>query len=513
MESFDVSNRSFAAAMSADVHQVLREHLLRMDGQEDLCFALWTPSEGGERLTVLIHTVLLPEPDERQVHGNVSYNPRYLRRACDEAMRVGCGIALLHSHPAGRGWQGMSDDDIKAEQRCAGPAGALTGLPFVGLTIAGDEHWSARVWTHQGGRVYQPQACRAVRVVGTRLVSSFYDRLVPSPVFREQLRRTISVWGEENHAKLARLRIGIVGLGSVGSIVAESLARMGMTDLVLIDFDTVEYVNLDRLVIATEADVGRLKVEVAQERIERVATAAHVCIRGVPFSVAEAEGYRAALDCDVIFSCVDRARPRHILNHLAYAHLIPVIDGGIQVRFKFNRFSGVDWQLQTAGPERACLQCLGTYDPADVSTEEAGLMDDPSYIAGLGAKQIRRNENVFPFATNLASLEVLQLVALVTGIGGIGDFGVQRYRYVPGIVQSDVKRRCDEGCEQRELVAHGDRHFSLIGRDLAAEQARSEHRFKLEARLTSSTTSATSTICLHSSSTTPDHGSSVAMSP
>lgn len=477
-------NRAFAAAMSADVHRVLRTQLLREDGQEDLCFALWTPSVGEERMTALIHTVLLPERGERQVHGNTSYNPQYLRRACEEAMRMGCGLALLHSHPDGRGWQGMSEDDVEAERRCAGPAGGLTGLPFVGLTLAGDEHWSGRVWTYQGGRVYQPQPCSVVRVVGKRLVPSFYDRLVPRPAFREQLRRTISVWGEENHAQLARLRIGVVGLGSVGSMVAESLARMGMTDFVLIDFDVVEYVNLDRLVIATEADVGRLKVEVAQERIERVATAAGVRVRGVPYSVVEPEGYRAALDCDVLFSCVDRARPRHILNHLAYAHMISVIDGGIQVRFKRERFSGVDWQLQTAGPERACLQCLGTYDPADVSTEEAGMMDDPSYLAGLDTERVRRNENVFPFASNLASLEVMQLIALVTGIGGIDDFGVQRYRYVPGIMQADVERACDHSCEQPESVGEGDRHFSLMGRDLTAERARSEHRLQRALRIT-----------------------------
>lgn len=484
MECFDVSDQSLAAAMSAAVHQVLREHLLRRDGQEDLCFALWTPSKGEARITALIHTVLLPTPGERQVHGNVSYNPAYLRRACDEALRLGCGVALLHSHPAGRGWQGMSDDDIEAERRCAGPAGALTSLPFVGLTIAGDEHWSARAWVHRGGRVYQPQPCSSVRVVGKRLTPWFYDRQIPRPAFREQLRRTISVWGEENHAQLARLRVGVVGLGSVGSMVAESLARMGMTDLVLIDFDAVEYVNLDRLVIATEADVGRLKVDVAKERIEHVATAAAIQVRGVPYSVVEPEGYRAALDSDVIFCCVDRARPRHVLNHLAYAHLVPVIDGGIQVRFKRDRFNGVDWQLQTAGPDRGCLQCLGTYDPADVSTEEAGLVDDPSYIAGLGPDRARRNENVFPFAANLASLEILQLVALVTGIGGIDDFGVQRYRYLPGILQADVERRCEGGCGQHDLVGHGDRHFTLMGRDLAAERARTERATRQVASLT-----------------------------
>jgi hypothetical protein len=189
--------------------------------------------------------------------------------------------------------------------------------------------------------------------------------------------------------------------------------------------------------------------------------------------VVEEQGYRAALDCDMIFSCVDRPRARHVLNHIAYGHLIPVIDGGIAVRFKSGGFSGVDWQLQTVGPGRPCLECLGTYDQADVSTEAAGKLDDPSYLKGLPADhRFKRNENVFPFAANLASLEVMQLVALVTGAAGITDFGVQRYRYQPGILEQLERKACHPWCDRDRHVGEGDRHFTLMGRDAVAEQRR-----------------------------------------
>jgi molybdopterin/thiamine biosynthesis adenylyltransferase len=248
---------------------------------------------------------------------------------------------------------------------------------------------------------------------------------------------------------------------------------MGLQRFVLIDFDRVESHNRDRLVVATGADIGRLKVEVAEERIRAAATAAGIEVRGVPFSVVEEEGYRAALDCDVLFSCVDRPRPRSVIDHFAFAHLIPAIDGGIQVRFKHGRFSGVDWQLQTVGPGRACLECLGAYNPADVSTEVAGKLDDPSYLAGLPADhRFKQNENVFPFAANLASLEVMQLIALVTGAAGITDFGVQRFRYVPGILEQQGAGQCLQGCDRSELLGQGDRHFTLVGSDLAAVASR-----------------------------------------
>jgi len=464
-------------AMTDSVNLALRDHLLKGDGEEDLRFALWSPSRGDLRFTSLIHTPILPRLADRQRHGNASFNPQYFERVCAlAAAQPGCGIAFMHSH-LGPGWQGMSDDDVRAELKIAGAVTGITDLPLVGLTVGTDATWSARMWPYVGAKKYEREWCASVRSVGTHLRVDFMDAMLPRPAFRELFRRTITVWGEKHHAGLARLRIGIVGLGSVGSLVAETLARMGLGSFVFIDFDEVQAHNLDRLLGATERDIGVLKVAVAERQVRRSATAARVEVRAVPYSVAEETGYRAALDCDVLFSCVDRPRARSILNHLAYAHLIPVIDGGIDVRFKRGEFSGVDWQLQTVAPGRPCLECLGVFFPADVATEVEGKLDDPSYLSGLPPDhRLKRNENVFPFSANLASLEVLQLVALVTGIGGMSDFGVQRYRYLPGTIETDVERTCRPSCGYADLTAQGDSQFQLFGRDLSAELARERQK-------------------------------------
>lgn len=479
-------SKILSVAMSERLHNSLSELLIREDGQEDLTFALWTPSQGANRLTALVHTITPPEKGDRQVHGNVSFNPAYFERVCAIALREGCGIAFLHSHP-GPGWQGMSHDDVEAELKMAGAVAALTELPSLGMTVGSDGTWSARIWQHVAGREYRRAWCHSVRVVGTGLKANFNDRLVPKPAYREQFKRTVTVWGKNNHENLARLRIGIVGLGSVGSIVAETLARTGLQYFTLIDFDEVQPHNLDRLLGATQSDLGKLKVDVAERQIRLSATASAVNVVTIPYSIAEEAGYRAALDCDVLFSCVDRPRARHILNHFAYGHLIPVIDGGIEVRFnQKEEFSGVDWQLQTAAPGRPCLMCLGTYNPTDVNLEESGQLDDPTYMKGLPAEhRYKNNENVFPFSANLASLEVLQFIALATGAGGIHDFGVQRYRYWPGTIEVDVEKKCFAGCDCKELEGTGDRHFSLHGRDIGAEKARGRqgkhHRQELTA--------------------------------
>lgn len=472
-------HNQYSVAMSDQVNDVLLQHLLRNDWQEDVAFAVWIPSNGSDRITALIQNPILPRDGDRQVHGNASFNQQYFERACKQAMENGGGVAFFHSH-LGPGWQGMSEDDELAEKRIAGAALGLTDLPLVGLTAGTDGTWSARFWTHLKAKEYKRNWCSSVRVVGKQLKVSFADHVDPKPKFKEMFKRTVTVWGPDNHANFTRLRIGVVGLGSVGSIVAETLARMGMKRVSLIDFDEVQEHNLDRLLGATEDDVGHLKIDVIGKVIARSATADGFEIETVPYSLAEKEGYEAALDCDVLFSCVDRPRPRRILNHFAYAHLIPVIDGGIAVRFKKGNFTGVDWQLQTAGPNRACLQCIGSYEPGDVATEMEGKLDDPSYLLGLeDTHRFKRNENVFPFSANLASLEILQFVALVTGIGGITDFGIQRFRYNPGIIDCDVLRSCKPECDFKNSIARGDRDFYLYGKDLGAEQARKRQKEKI----------------------------------
>ena len=228
----------------------------------------------------------------------------------------------MHSH-LGPGWQGMSPDDIDAELSHAAGVKAATGLPFVGFTLATDNAWSARFWEKTGPKTYERFWCQTVRVIGTNgLEVTFMDNLLPPPGFREELKRTISAWGIRSQQKLARLRMGIIGVGSVGSIIAECLARIGISHIKLIDFDVVEEHNLDRLLHASSYDVARrrLKVEAVADALQKNATAEKFVAEAVSFSVTEESGFQEALDCDLLFSCVDRPWPRSVLNYIAYAH-------------------------------------------------------------------------------------------------------------------------------------------------------------------------------------------------
>jgi molybdopterin-synthase adenylyltransferase len=349
-----MSRPSHSAAFPEPVDESARRHLLRDDRQEDLCFALWHPSSGFTRKSALIERLILPSPRERNVHGNVSFEPAYFERALAEAAAAGAGLALLHSHPLGRGWQGMSEDDVVAELGHAAAVFGATKLPLVGLTLASDGAWSARFWERTAPRTYVRFDCATVRVVGERLRVTYMNQLAPPPAATSSQIRTVSAWGPKKQADLVRLRVGLAGAGSVGGFIAEGLARTGFEDAIGIDYDTVEQKNLDRLLYATPGDIGLLKVDVLARHLEGSATAHSFNFEAVTRAVYEEDGYRAALDCDVIIACVDRPWGRHVLNMIAYAHLIPVIDGGIFVRSnRHAELVAADWRAHTVGVSTA----------------------------------------------------------------------------------------------------------------------------------------------------------------
>ncbi|MGC9221842.1 MAG: HesA/MoeB/ThiF family protein, partial [Solirubrobacteraceae bacterium] len=453
-------------AMTGATDALLRSHLLRDDHQEDLCFVLYRPSTGTTRTTALIHDVILPRDDERNIHGNASFNAQYFLRALQAAEDAVCGLGLAHSHPHAYGWQGMSADGIDAERGHAPQAWSVTDLPLLGLTLAGDGSWSGRQWIRAGRAQYERVDGTTVRVVADQLQVTYVPSQERILEYDDRMLRTVSAWGTAAQQKLSGLHLGVVGLGSVGMLVAEGLVRTGVGKLTLIDFDTVPTHNLDRLAHANRWDVANAtaKVNVAKQALEALAPVAGVEIDAVPQSIVEPAGFARALDCDVLFSCVDRPWPRQVLDHAAFAHLIPVVDGGISVG-AIPQFTRADWKVQISTPQRRCLECCGQYLAADVALERSGDLDDSSYIDRLPADHhLRASENVYAFSANLASMEVLQFLSMVIGPLGFSDVGEWNFHFVNGRLDVTEGASCDPYCIHRTMIADSDVADAPTGR-------------------------------------------------
>lgn len=79
--------------------------------------------------------------------------------------------------------------------------------------------------------------------------------------------RTELIIGPENLKKLHASKVAVFGVGGVGSFTVEALARAGLGNLVLVDYDKICESNINRQIHALNSTIGRAKVEVMKERI------------------------------------------------------------------------------------------------------------------------------------------------------------------------------------------------------------------------------------------------------
>jgi hypothetical protein len=231
------------------------------------------------------------------------------------------------------------------------------------------------------------------------------------------VRQTLAL-GARGQAALRRLRVGVIGLGGIGSVVSLQLAHLGVGELVLIDGDLVEASNLSRIEGATKDDVGRShKVDVAARYARALGLVRQVACRDA-FLGPEHDPLLATYD--VVVSYVDRQTPRAVLNRVAYRSLVPVIDLGTVFRVDGKGTIVADaGRVVVVGPGRPCLAYWGHLDPHALRIEALSDADRESeiragYIEGADEPQ----PSVMAFNTFVAGAGVAELVRLATAFAG-----------------------------------------------------------------------------------------------
>ena len=139
-----------------------------------------------------------------------------------------------------------------------------------------------------------------------------------------RFRRTEQLLGKERFQRLQTKRVTVVGLGAVGGYVLEGLARAGVENLRIVDFDTVQASNINRQIIALESTLGRLKAEVLKERLMDINPGC--VIEALPIFASE-ETLEEILTPrpDLLIDAIDSLNPKTQLLHGAYVRNIPTI--------------------------------------------------------------------------------------------------------------------------------------------------------------------------------------------
>ena len=437
-------------------------------------------------------------------HG-LSFDPHYFSRALDvvAASPQGAGIIIVHSHFGyGRDAHAPpepSEPDLFHERKLLFQlTRALpSGSPVAAGILVRSGAWRIREYSWPRPNTAEEATSRKFGIArathtdatGMTVVSSdsigvsHYGNSGPSRVKAREVDSTLRLWGKEGQEALSTLRVGISGAGGVGCILAEFLARLGIGELVLVDFDVVSEENLNRLVGARREDLGKPKVDYAARIAKKAATANGFLVRGVRASAVEWEGLRPLLDTDIIMNAADSPFARQVLDHASYAYCIPVIDGGTRllVTAKAGETIGKS-QVGKAGPGDPCLECSGVYtqEEATMARECPSMVGPRGYVQALergASNEAPRAPSVISFNGLVASLMVQRLLSVALGFPPRGKRGQQRYYVEQGTMEWGPTERCKEDCPKREWVGLGDSHPSPVGIDPVWKQMRERNQY------------------------------------
>ena len=140
----------------------------------------------------------------------------------------------------------------------------------------------------------------------------------------EQFSRTQILLGEQAMERLYGARVAIFGIGGVGGYTAEALARSGIGQLDLVDSDTISVSNINRQLFATHSAVGKLKVDVAKERLLDIHP--QLVVRTYPvFYTPETADQFDFSQYDYIVDAIDTVTGKLCLAERAFAANVPII--------------------------------------------------------------------------------------------------------------------------------------------------------------------------------------------
>lgn len=136
--------------------------------------------------------------------------------------------------------------------------------------------------------------------------------------------RTRIIVGDRGVERLAAARVLVVGLGGVGSFAAEALVRAGIGTMGLVDFDVVEISNINRQLLALSSSVGRIKVQLLEERCRDINP--NCIIEPYPMRCnADTIGLLLGNQPEYVVDAIDSVDDKILLIQACLARQIPII--------------------------------------------------------------------------------------------------------------------------------------------------------------------------------------------
>ena len=370
---------SWRLTIPAGLFARLRSHLFPGDAEEHGAVILAGTCESDRGNRLIARELHLAKDGVDYVPGNHGHRmlkagfilPQILR-ARDHKL----AYLAVHCH-GGSDTVSFSATDMASHERGYPALLDIAQEMPVGALVFAESAAEGDLWFPDGHRASLSHAA----IIGQRR-----HLLFPKPQARASsigmFDRQSRLFGDAGQELLKRTRVGIVGLGGAGSVLAELLGRLGVGEFVLADPDRAEESNLPRLIAARHRDavvpdwlpdaikrrMRSPKVKMAARNIRRANQNARVIALARNFLDADVAKYFK--DCDFIFLAADKMGTRLLFNAITHQYGIPGIQVGAKIPVAEDGTVGnVFCVSRMVTPDQGCLWCNGLISPGKLQNE------------------------------------------------------------------------------------------------------------------------------------------------
>lgn len=167
---------------------------------------------------------------------------------------------------------------------------------------------------------------------------------------------------------LENKRIAVIGCGGLGGYVLEMLARFGIGEIVIVDYEVFNAKNISRQVMSNQASLGKYKVNEAVMWIKQVNP--FIYLKGIIEKLNKDNAQQILKGCDMVMDCVDNVETKFILQDTCEQLDIPLIHGAVE---------GWTGQVSTILPNDKTLDKLYKDEDIDKQMERSSFI--PAAVA------------------------------------------------------------------------------------------------------------------------------------
>jgi hypothetical protein len=366
---------------------------------------------GGALRYVLGAAIESDEPWVAQGEERLTPSGKRISAAVSISEAEGCGLAFVHTHPMDRELPRFSRIDLETTMRLGRTFAELLDEPFASLVLS-PGGWIGTL-ADSGGLT----PLSRVAVVGDTLRIHAADDDSSDQLLDD---RQVRALGSGTNRALRSLRVAVIGAGGIGSPVAETLARMGVGRIDLIDHDVLDTPsNARRMFGIGLADIDmqapKAKARAVAEGLARLNLATE--LTPVVGDVREPEVQSHLLAADVIVSGTDTHSSRAAVSELAIRAAIPLIDTGVRVGARRSGMLDSLWlERRVQIPEGPCLWCWGTLDADHIRLEllpdaQRESLEREGYVTGAAGGPAPSVAALTVTAAGLAASAILAMLA------------------------------------------------------------------------------------------------------